>query len=70
MKLDFEIKLESEFQNITLSEKKRNVVNPNGRLQQPAGGVAILIRKDIKFNKIDTSEFNEEFLAKKLQITR
>ena len=27
------------------------------------GGVAILIRKDVKFNEIDTSEFNEEFLA-------
>ena len=27
------------------------------------GGVAILIRKDIKFNQLDTSEFDEEFLA-------
>ena len=26
-------------------------------------GVAILIRKDIKFNQLDTSEFDEEFLA-------
>ena len=27
------------------------------------GGVAIHIRKDIKFNQLDTSEFDEEFLA-------
>ena len=27
------------------------------------GGVAILIRKDIQFNQLDTSEFDEEFLA-------
>ena len=27
------------------------------------GGVAILIREDIKFNQLDTSEFDEEFLA-------
>ena len=27
------------------------------------GGAAILVRKDIKFDQIDTSEFNEEFLA-------
>ena len=25
--------------------------------------MAILVRKDIKFDQIDTSEFNEEFLA-------
>ena len=50
------------FPNYNIIRKERNVVNPNGRLQQ-AGGVAILIRKDIKFNEIDTSDFNEEFLA-------
>ena len=27
------------------------------------GGVGILIRKDIKYNEIDTSDFEEEFLA-------
>ena len=27
------------------------------------GGVAILIRKDIKFTQLDTSEFNEELHA-------
>ena len=32
------------------------------------GGVAILVRKDLKYNEIDTSEFNEEFLA--IRITR
>ena len=50
-------------QNYNIIRKERNVVNPNGRLQQAAGGVAILIRKYIKFNEIDTSELNEEFLA-------
>ena len=33
------------------------------RKERAGGGVGILIRKDIKYNEIDTSEFNEEFLA-------
>ena len=49
--------------NYNIIKKERNVVNPNGRLQQAAGGVAILIRKDIKFNKIDSADFNEKLLA-------
>ena len=49
--------------NYNIIRKERNIINPNRRLQQAAGGVAILIRKDIKFNEIDTSDFNEEFLA-------
>ena len=49
--------------NYNIIRIERNVVNPNGRLQQAAGGVAILMRKDIKFNEIDTSDINEEFLA-------
>ena len=36
--------------NYNIIRKERNVVNPNGRLQQAAGGVAILMIKDIKFN--------------------
>ena len=49
--------------NYNIIRIERNVVNPNGRLQQAAGGVAILMRKDIKFNEIDTSDINKEFLA-------
>ena len=49
--------------NYNIIRKEINVINPNGRLQQAAGGVAILIRKDIKFNEIDISDFNKEFLA-------
>ena len=49
--------------NYNIIRKERNVVNPNGRLQQAAGGVAILIIKDTKFNEIDTSDFNEIFLT-------
>ena len=63
MKLDLESKLESEFPNYNIIRKERHLVNPNGRLQQATGGVAILIRKDIKFNEIDNSDFNEVFLA-------
>ena len=37
--------------NYNIIRKDRNVINPNGRLQQAAGGVAILIRKDIKLNQ-------------------
>ena len=39
---------------------KKNRDNPGCGV---GGGVAILIRKDIKFNQLDTSEFDEEFLA-------
>ena len=49
--------------NYNIIRKDRNIIYPNGRLQNAAGGVAILIRKDIKFNEIDTSDFDEEFLA-------
>ena len=38
--------------NYNIIRKERNVVNSNGRLQQAAGGVAILVRKYIKFNEI------------------
>ena len=46
---------------IPKNNDKNNDKNKENR--NIGGGVGILIRKDIKYNEIDTSDFEEEFLA-------
>ena len=57
-----ETKIRSQHQmkipNYNIIRKERE--NPGRGV---GGGVAILIRKDIKFSQIDTSDYDEEFIA-------